>query len=871
MRKTNRKIVPINIKRALKSSLFGLLFAGVLYSQALGAEDRALPESGQKPEGIHEMAIDVPGGASGMAGGLPGTEVPGESDNSTITLDVVYGYQNIAKSGRFLPLRIEIKNEADRQFKGTLCVLAMESELKGYAMEQDYDVYRYEYPVEVKSEGSLAKELSISLGARVDQMYVRVLDENGREVAGKRLKLNLNLETAELFIGVLSDNPAKLLYLNGVGINYSTLRTRTIEMNAATLPVNELGLDQLDVLLVTDFDTGKLSGQQIEAVWEWVQKGGVLLIGTGARGEDTLRGFADQLLEAPLPQPGEYVVNMGVEFAVDGPEGASIPLICTEASLNGAAEVLSSDELSVISSLPVGQGIVAVSIYDFGDIEEFCQANVSYVDSLFFNLLGEERVNVLASSRGGSTSEQYWSVQSLINTGNINKLPKVELYVILAVAYVALAGPGLYFFYKQRGLQHYYQISVAALSVCCTGMVIIMGMSTRFTGPFFTYATIKDTDSGNISETTFINMRAPFNKPFGVELDSSYMLYPITGNAYYDMSPMPKFTGEENPAITIHYGNDSTRIRADGVGAFNSKFFQLVKSEKNISGAGFTGSINSFGGQVTGSITNHYHQEVENVAVLLYNQMILIDHMAPGETVKLDDKQVIYGATNLGYAMAEQITGASRYKRKGDIEDVSYVEALERTNLLSFYMSNYLSGYHPDAKIVAFSKDKDETGFLKKPDFETYGSTLLTSSVDVNYERDGMVYRSAMQKKPNVLAGEYYAPSNTMYGLTPVMLEYYLGNDIEVEKLNFYQMSDQVAESMRYYYMVPFKGKMYFYNYNSANYDSMDKGVTEYTKEQLEPYLSPGNTLTVKYVYDTAGEYNWNIMLPTLTVTGRSK
>ena len=51
----------------------------------------------------------------------------------------------------------------------------------------------------------------------------------------------------------------------------------------------------------------------------------------------------------------------------------------------------------------------------------------------------------------------------------------------------------------------------------------------------------------------------------------------------------------------------------------------------------------------------------------------------------------------------------------------------------------------------------------------------------------------------------------------------------------------------------------------------MNKGTLEYTQEQLEPYLSPGNTLTIKYVYDTTGEYNWNIMLPTLTVTGRSK
>ena len=77
--------------------------------------------------------------------------------------------------------------------------------------------------------------------------------------------------------------------MGGAGINYSTLRTRSIEMTAASLPSNELGLDQLDVLLITDFDTGSLSGQQVTAVWEWVQKGGVLLIGTGGRGQETLR------------------------------------------------------------------------------------------------------------------------------------------------------------------------------------------------------------------------------------------------------------------------------------------------------------------------------------------------------------------------------------------------------------------------------------------------------------------------------------------------------------------------------------------------------------------------------------------------------
>ena len=84
---------------------------------------------------------------------------------------------------------MELGNRTDQVFKGTLCVLAMESDMQGYSMDMDYDVYRYEYPVEIPASGSLTELLSVSLGARVDQMYIRLLDEDGKEVTRKRLKL----------------------------------------------------------------------------------------------------------------------------------------------------------------------------------------------------------------------------------------------------------------------------------------------------------------------------------------------------------------------------------------------------------------------------------------------------------------------------------------------------------------------------------------------------------------------------------------------------------------------------------------------------------------------------------------------------------
>ena len=313
------------------------------------------------------------------------------------------------------------------------------------------------------------------------------------------------------------------------------------------------------------------------------------------------------------------------------------------------------------------------------------------------------------------------------------------------------------------------------------------------------------------------------------------------------------------------------QIMVGNVGAFNSKIFRLERWQRTERAEGFTGEIHSFDGEITGTLTNNYGQTVEDVAVILYNQMILIDSMEPGETVRLDDREVIYGSASYGYAAAAQITGTSRYRENGDIEDAAYVEALQRTNLLSFYIENYLSDYHAQARVTAFASSREETGFLLGDAYETYGCTLLTSSIDVDYERDGWVYRSAMQKEPEVVSGEYYAGTNTMYGSAPVVLEYYLGNDLEVERLNFYGPSQEMEENLRYYYVVPFTGTTYFYNYNTGNYDAMPASRTEYDAESLEPYLSPGNTLTVRYIYNGSGDYTWNIMLPVLTVTGRSK
>ena len=136
--------------------------------------------------------------------------------------------------------------------------------------------------------------------------------------------------------------------------------------------------------------------------------------------------------------------------------------------------------------------------------------------------------------------------------------------------------------------------------------------------------------------------------------------------------------------------------------------------------------------------------------------------------------------------------------------------------------------------------------------------------------QDDLVYRSAMRTAPKVINGSYRTSGNTIIGTNPVTLEYSLGSDLEIKKLRFENMSAIFKETTSLGQIQPFAGSIYFYNYESGEYELIVRSRLEFEDWQLKPFLSPGNTITVRYVCDSAMEYG-NVVLPILYVTGRER
>ncbi len=780
--------------------------------------------------------------------------------NAAVAMEASYGYDNMAKGGRYLPVYVTLTNLQMQPFYGKVTVKAMES---------DHDIYTYGYPVVLEGGNTTQMNLNIPLGLRSDQLYVQLYDGSDEPIVKKRLKINMRQDTPELLIGTLSDSQDKLDHLNGVGIRYGALQTRTCAMVAGSIPRQAAGLDQLDVLLITDYDIRRLTSEQVDAIKEWVGRGGVLLLGTGSGGQEAVETFLEGHLEEPLKEGEEMVLDMGEEFAIYGPSDVHIPLEAMRVDVKEGNVVLSSHGFPVLTAVNQKKGMVAVAAYDFCDIASFCQEH-AYVDKLFTDLLGEERIQELAGYLYDGGNDLYWTVQSMINSGSIEKLPKISLYAVAIFSYILLAGPGLYFFLKQREMGIHYGSFVVLLSICFSGMIYLMSGRTRFEDTFFNYASVREYGEESIEEITYMNMQAPYNKPYLVNLDPSYTIRPLTRSAVWEAIGSPQFTGEEEENVSIYHGQDVTRLAVRDVAAFSTNYFRMEKSEENREGAGITGEVTFFGGVMKGSVTNRLGIDLEAGAVICSNAMVLIDRLEAGETLRLDDLPVIYYPLVSYFPMADRVCGGYRFE-KADIRSKEYMDSLKRTNLLECYMDYSLTGYQSGARVVAFSAEREEDGFLLDKGHEVDGLTMYTALLEADCRDGDRIYRTSLQTPPKVISGTCSVAQNTMDGLLPLTLEYPLGQDITVEKLTFVPMSEGFAETPKYGGLLAFDGDLYFYNYSTGNFDKVDSGQREYIDWQLEPYLSPENKITVKYAYDTYQDQILDLTLPVIAVVGRKE
>ncbi len=805
-----------------------------------------------------------------------------------LSIEVEYGYGNRAKGGRSLPMNVTFSG-ADEAIQGTAEILTRQS---------DGEIYAYRYPVSVAASGETTAHYVVPLGVGSSELAVRLLDEAGEVRAAKTVQLNISTASPELFVGILSDDPDALSYFNSASVNYGQMRTRAVTLESGTFPSYRTELDPMDVIVVSDYNISELNVEQTRALMQWMRDGGVLVLGTGDHADETLGVFAPEFLDDMYADPEETEIDLEENESMDTPGSSVVSLPIVDFTLHGGSTVLSADSVSLIQTAGKGQGVLAAASFDFVDLADYASSHSSFVDLMLTRVLGNTRLDDLASEAYGTEHEEYWSAQSLIDSGTPRLLPNPIVPGALLLLYVILAGPVLYLFLRSRKLSMHYRKAAAALGVLAAALAALITSGLRFRDTFYSYARIREAGEDTVNETTYLNLRNPYNGRYQAELAGDAEIKPLT--AAEDRGKLAGVTGTETPDVVITETGDRKIISADNDTAFSSRFFLLRSEKENTDEEGFTGELSLFGDSLSGEITNSSPYTVTNAAVILYGEMIPLGTLDAGETVNIDEQILYHIPLNNTYTVAAFLCGV--YDSTADRD--AHLISLERANFLSFYLQSMNTGYQQDARVIGFAEEGRSSGGgsagsgapgsgKKAPGsgsdaqgsgsdasergagapligagLKNFGMTLSTSTASVDNRYGDEVSRSALSSAPEVLSGDYLYQTNSFYPGEPVVLNYSLGNDIRVKNVRI-EEADPLFDGTEKEGASSFRGTISFYNYVTGGFDDIEPEKREFSSSELRQYLSPGNTLMVRYA-ETSGQTSdrLDMALPMLTVIG---
>ena len=151
-------------------------------------------------------------------------------------------------------------------------------------------------------------------------------------------------------------------------------------------------------------------------------------------------------------------------------------------------------------------------------------------------------------------------------------------------------------------------------------------------------------------------------------------------------------------------------------------------------------------GMITGYVENRLPVTLENAAVYLYGQVLIIGNMEPGQRLEFDREPLKVWPLGMTWMLSDTLTGTPDRQEDSDEE---YIKNVQKSNLSGYFTDRYYSSYNGEVRFGAFLPEGYEGNddlFGKNWD----GRTFYTQKIDCAMGTDGEVYRCGQIREPSV-------------------------------------------------------------------------------------------------------------------------
>ena len=761
--------------------------------------------------------------------------------SESLNLNLNYGVQNTAKAGKNLPLQLSIENTEEKTFSGTLNIILAES---------GKHLIQYSYPLVVEGNSTKEMDKNFMLPSGVNQLLFSIENLNKEQIVYRRVGLDISGSDAELLIAVLSEKGENIGFLQNARINDGLLETRVLSFTEENFPKEESDLYLLDLLIIRDFDLYSLDKQVRDGLKHYVEHGGVLLFSLSDNALHSLPEDFSSYLSTDLD-----FQNRSIHLKENQTEGeeSKESLMSSPVYLKGGREGAFSDGIPFLSVTPMGNGLLAVLGYDLYQLERYATEDSSYVGRLFLDIYGQNRLDNLSISASEKSLKQYWDLEELMNLSDLSKLPSVPLYFGVLLVYLALVGPGIYFFLRSQNSLRVYRPAIILLSLITVILVWAMGIGTRFNGNFLTYVKLIQLNESNVDEENYINLRSPASRNFSLGIKAEYTVNPILKGVDFtgDLGELRKEKGLEK--TLIEQEREKSIISVQNAESFSSHYFLLNKKVPNSIGK-LEGRVQYFGGKISGEIKNNTEYTLSDAFILLYGRVIKLGKLEKGQSLNLSRQESIpVPLGDFDYLANLLFSGNSK-------------------NFVRYILGDEIHGYFSDARFFAIIRE-DSPGFTEELNhssdthLEKYGTSVVASSLMLSRTEGDKREYSALSRDPIIASGEYDSSTNTMNPMIPLEIRYDLGEEENISSIAFERM-DVEGNNL----LMNFQGNMAIYNNRTGGYDSIGREEGVLSGDRLKTYLNEKNELRLRFVSrEATASPEIRQLLPMITVTAKEK
>lgn len=401
--------------------------------------------------------------AIGLAAWLLGAPAMAQAQTTPpgIQVSAVAGFDGYVRAGAWLPITVTLENsgpDVDVRVEAAMPLSFGEPQA---------------YSSRVSMPNQSRKLVTLYVPMRNYSTYVNVVVYEGSRLLAETRANIQQIEATDLMYGVLAGSPSAFYPLRSMAP--LTGSAYLAELTVEQLPPITTAWRTLDVLVVSNVDTGQLSAAQVQALTGWVLQGGRLVVATGPDWQKTISGLS-ALLPATVSGTDTLTNADAITAAYAGSavEG-DLPIAVLQPAADSEVMLVDGNQPLIVSK-NMGYGRVTMLAFDpaLAPLNGYAE-----IDRLYQPLL-----SMVNDRPSWSTAPRNWynAEQAVITIPGIG-LPAWWMICAFMVVYIIVVGPLNWMVLrviKRRGLAW---VTIPVLVMLFTAGAYVIGANQRGNRP----------------------------------------------------------------------------------------------------------------------------------------------------------------------------------------------------------------------------------------------------------------------------------------------------------------------------------------------------------------------------------------------------